>query len=347
MKDEALQSWKEEKQSAYLYQILAKLESNPTYKTLFLELSTLAEKQAAIWEQQLQAAKVAIPKKIHPDWRTHLLIWLIRRFGAKPFRTALSAMKIRGMSIYQGQQLGPLSPTVPEEMEHRHRGIHKSNNLRAAIFGISDGLISNASLILGVAGAVANYHFILLSGVAGLLAGACSMGAGEYVSVRSQREMLEHQLKLEKSELELYPEEEAKELALIYQARGLPREEAEKFAHLLIQNPEKALDTLAREELGINPQELVSPWGAAVSSFFSFAAGAFIPLIPFFLWNSKLNLIITAILTACSLFTVGALLSLFTQRSAWWSGLRMLLIGGAASCLTYLIGKLIGVGIYV
>src|SRR6185437_12709284 len=138
---------------------------------------------------------------------------------------------------------------------------------------------------------------VLLTGMTGLLAGACSMGAGEYVSVRSQREMLEYQLALERSELELYPEEEAAELAFIYQARGLPKEEAEKVARLIIQNPDKALDTLAREELGINPKELMSPWGAAISSFFSFSVGALIPLLPFIFIHSRKNWMIMIFIT--------------------------------------------------
>jgi VIT1/CCC1 family predicted Fe2+/Mn2+ transporter len=176
-----------------------------------------------------------------------------------------------------------------------------------------------------------------------LLAGACSMGSGEYVSVRSQREMLEYQLELEKHELDTYPEEEAKELALIYEARGIPKEEATRLANILIQDPEKALDTLAREELGINPDDLVSPWGAAISSFVSFVIGALIPLLPFLFSQSRYNLVISIGLTAAALFGIGASLSLFTQRNALWSGLRTLLIGIAAGALTYFIGNLLGV----
>jgi VIT1/CCC1 family predicted Fe2+/Mn2+ transporter len=343
---EALHNWQEEQRSAYLYRIIANIEKNSIHKKLFLELANMAEKQAAIWAQQLHAAGVAIPGKYHPDWRTHVLTWLLHRLGIKPLRAALAAMKIRGMSIYQGENTDhTIPPAVTGSLEHRHQSLNSTNNLRAAIFGMNDGLISNASLILGIAGATTNPHFLLLSGIAGLLAGACSMGAGEYISVRSQREMLEYQLALEKSELELYPDEEAAELSLIYQARGLPREESERISQLLIKDPEKALDTLAREELGINPKELVSPWGAAISSFVSFSLGAFIPLLPFILSQSTHNLSFTIGLTALSLFTVGAILSLFTQRNALWSGLRMLLIGTTAGALTYFIGSLIGLSV--
>lgn len=340
---EALNSWKEEKRSAYLYCALSKIESNPIHQKLFIDLSAMAEKQAAIWERKLKEAHIKIPNEYHPDMRARIVIWLAQCFGPRSLSIALAAMKIRGMSLYHcGDGSHPM-PTSPNEVENQHGSIRKGNNIRAAVFGINDGLISNASLILGIAGANAGNHFILISGIAGLLAGACSMGAGEYVSVRSQREMLEYQLELEKSELELYPEEEAAELSLIYQARGVPQEEAEKLANVLIQNPAKALDTLAREELGINPQDLISPWGASISSFFSFAIGAFIPLVPFIFSDSAANLAFTIGLTALSLFTVGAILSLFTQRSALWGGLRMLLIGAMAGTLTYLIGSLLGI----
>jgi VIT1/CCC1 family predicted Fe2+/Mn2+ transporter len=338
---EALDSWKEEKRSAYLYTALADIEKNPIHKQMFLDLSGLAEKQASIWEKKLTEVNVAIPEAYHPDLHIKIVMMLVKCFGAKSMRVALAALKIRGMSVYRASPTTHPMPTSVEDIENSHSSISKGNNIRAAVFGINDGLISNTSLILGIAGAHAGHHFIMLSGIAGLLAGASSMAAGEYVSVRSQREMLEYQLALEKSELELYPEEEAAELALIYQARGIPKDEAEKIAHKLIQDPEKALDTLAREELGINPHDLISPWGACISSFFAFATGALIPLIPFMLSKSS-NLFFTVLLTGVSLFAVGSILSLFTQRNAWWSGLRMLMIGAAAGALTYGIGSLLG-----
>jgi VIT1/CCC1 family predicted Fe2+/Mn2+ transporter len=322
---------------------LAEIEANPLHKKMFLDLSGLAEKQAQIWEKKLIEANVAIPGAYHPDLRVRIVIWLVQRFGVKSLRVALAALKIRGMSVYQVMPVThhPMPMSV-EDVGKGHSSISKGNNIRAAVFGINDGLISNASLILGIAGANAGNQFILLAGLAGLLAGASSMAAGEYVSVRSQREMLEYQLALEKSELELYPEEEAAELALIYQARGIPKDEAEKIANLLIKDPEKALDTLAREELGINPSDMVSPLGAAIYSFVAFAVGAFIPLIPYVLSPNTANLPITIGLTAVSLFSVGSILSIFTQRNALWSGLRMLLIGGVAGALTYVIGSFFG-----
>ncbi|MES2218127.1 MAG: VIT1/CCC1 transporter family protein [Pseudomonadota bacterium] len=336
-----LDNWQEEKRSAYLYQVIAKIEKNPEHKKLFLELSTMADKQADLWVKQLAKSNIQ-PPTFTPGYRTLFIARLIRIFGTKYLRIMLAASKIRGMSIYRSQNMSNMHGRNGNG-EHKHLTLKSGSNIRAAVFGINDGLVSNACLILGVAGAHAGQHFIVLTGIAGLLAGACSMGSGEYVSVRSQREMLEYQLALEKHELDTYPEEEAAELAFIYEARGLPKEEAVKVANLLIQNPEKALDTLAREELGINPDDLVSEWGAAISSFISFTVGAAIPLLPFILSESQHNLSMAIGFSMISLFAIGASLSLFTQRNVWWSGLRTLLIGITAGAITFFVGMLLGV----
>jgi VIT1/CCC1 family predicted Fe2+/Mn2+ transporter len=312
---ELLENWNEEKRSAYLYTIIAGVEKDKEHQAMFRELSVMADKQADIWAGQIKKAGLPAPKQFKPDTKTRFIVWLIRRFGTRYLRILLAATKVRGMSIYRGQSLSHHFPKIFGETEQQHKTIRTGNNIRAAVFGINDGLLSNASLILGVAGAQSQPHFILLSGIAGLLAGACSMGSGEYVSVRSQREMLEYQIALEKHELDTYPEEEAQELALIYEARGLPREEAVKVANLLIQNPEKALETLAREELGINPDDLASEWGAAFSSFFSFAIGAMIPLLPFLFKGAQHKLITSISLTGITLFCIGASLTFFTHRN--------------------------------
>ena len=185
----------------------------------------------------------------------------------------LAAMKVRGLSVYDSQRslAGHLMPTSVSDVGARHKG-YGGGNLRAAVFGVNDGLVSNTSLIMGVAGAAAGADFVLTSGVAGLLAGALSMAAGEYVSMRSQREMFEYQIGLERDELQEYPEEEAEELALIYQARGMQLEEARRVTRELVKNEANALDALAREELGLNPDDLGSPWGAAIYSFLAFCA---------------------------------------------------------------------------
>jgi VIT1/CCC1 family predicted Fe2+/Mn2+ transporter len=252
-------------------------------------------------------------------------------------------MAIYGTTL--ARDAGHAPPTPGSRIEHRHRGLGGGGNLRAAVFGVNDGLVSNASLILGIAGANPDPHVVLLAGVAGMAAGAFAMAAGEYVSVRSQRELFEYQIGLERDELEEYPEAEAQELALIYAAKGVPPKEARQLADKLVADPEHALDTLAREELGLNPEELGSPWGAAISSFLSFAAGALLPLAPFMLAPGPRALPVAIGVTAIALFAVGALLSLFTGRSAWRSGLRMLLLGGLAGAITYAIGRVAGIAI--
>jgi len=338
-----LDGWREEKRSAYLYRVVAQAEAGTPRQALFSELAHEADKQAAIWERHARTAGRPVPDGFVPDLRTRVVARLVRRLGPRPLRGVLAAMKVRGMSLYTHALPGHAMPHTLDDVGRRHRGVESGGNLRAAVFGVNDGLISNASLILGVAGASADNAIILLAGAAGLIAGAFSMAAGEYVSVRSQREMYEYQIGLEKEELDHYPEEEAEELALIYQARGLSREEAVTLAKSLTADSEKALAALAREELGLNPEDLGSPWGAALFSFFSFAAGASIPLLPFVFASGTTSLMVAVALTGIMLFAVGATLSLFTGRGAAYSGLRMLAIGAAAGGFTYLIGKLLGV----
>lgn len=331
---EAYNNWWEEKRSAYLYSVMAESETNILHKKLFLDLQKAADKQAGLWENKMRENNFPIPTAFKPDIRTRLIAALVRFFGAESLHSILSAMKIRGMSVF-----------TRYHSEHKHTGLNASSNLRAAVFGVNDGLISNMSLILGIAGASANQHFIILAGMAGLLAGACSMGAGEYVSVRSQREVFEYQIAIEKQELEEYPEEEMEELSLIYQARNVPKTEADQLAKLMIDNPETGLNALAREELGLNPEDLVSPYGAMISSFISFAVGAVIPLLPFLLGNHTWNLTASMVLTATALFLIGMTLSLFTNRNPFIQGLRMLTIGVFAGAVTYMIGKWIGISV--
>ena len=324
-------NWWEEKRSAYLYSVLANHETNILHKKLFHDLQSAAEKQALMWEKRLSEEGFAKPV-FKLDLRTRFIVLIIPIFGPERLHSLLSAMKIRGMSVFSRFHT-----------EKGQTGIQSASNLRAAVFGVNDGLVSNMSLILGIAGASADHRFILIAGVAGLLAGACSMGAGEYISVRTQREVFEYQIAIEREELEEYPEEEAQELALIYQARGIPQAEAVSLANFMISHPDTGLSTLAREELGLNPSELVSPVGAMLSSFFAFVVGAGIPLLPFLFGKHDYSLILSMALTGASLFLIGMLLSLYTHRSALFLGLRMLLIGAGAGIITYFIGKLLGV----
>ncbi|HSQ03934.1 MAG TPA: VIT1/CCC1 transporter family protein [Burkholderiales bacterium] len=337
------ESWGEEMRSAFLYRVVAQAEAGTPRQGLFQELAHEAEKQAAIWARRAEEAGQPVPNSFAPDVRARVVAQLVRWLGPRALKGVLAAMKVRGMSLYTTATRGHAMPQSLEEVGKRHRNVPSGGNLRAAVFGVSDGLVSNASLIMGIAGATADNKLILLSGAAGLIAGAFSMAAGEYVSVRSQREMYEYQIGLERDELDHYPEEEAEELALIYEARGLPRDEAVSLARSLTADPQKALLTLAREELGLNPEDLGSPTGAAVSSFLSFAAGAALPLVPFLFSAGSTTLTLAVAVTAVALFGVGATLSLFTGRSALRSGLRMLTIGAIAGAFTYAIGKVLGV----
>jgi len=340
-----LESWSEEQRSALLYRVCAEAEAGTPRAELFRRLAGEAEAQAAIWRAQLTASGKPAPPPYEPDSRTRLVARLVRLFGPRRMRSVLAAMKVRGMAIYSEREPGGHMAPVAGTIERSHRGLGGVGNLRAGVFGVNDGLVSNASLIFGVAGANSSASAVLLAGVAGLAAGAFAMAAGEYVSVRSQRELFEYQIGLERDELQEYPEAEAQELALIYGAKGMPVREANRLARKLVSDPERALDTLAREELGLNPAELGSPWGAAISSFLSFTLGAAIPLLPFVLGAGAHALPVAAALTAVALFAVGATLSLFTGRGALMSGARMLLLGGLAAAVTFGVGHVAGVAV--
>lgn len=337
-------SWFHEKESAWLYGRVAARETDPARREMFRKLGAAAEEQALQW----QARAPGRDFRFVPTLRARIVARLVDAFGPRATRHALAAMKLRGLSVYTAPAAptagGHLMPTSVSEVGQRHRGV-SGGNLRATVFGVNDGLVSNAALVMGVAGAGAESGMVLMTGVAGLLAGALSMAAGEYVSVRSQRDMYEYQIALEKEELEEYPEEEAEELALIYNARGIPLEQAREMARSLLSRPEQALDALAREELGLNPDDLGSPVGAATSSFIAFSAGAVLPLLPFLFRGLEQPLFWSIGVTALALAAVGLALSLFTGRGALQGALRMLLIGGGAGVVAWGVGRLWGVAI--
>jgi len=340
----ARESWQQEMDSVFIYRVIALVEKAPEKHALFKKLAADAEGQAEIWAKKMHAEGQQAPVFV-PSLRTRLVASLVRRLGTRSVRAVLAAMKVRGMSVFTSVLTGHPLPRSAEEIGQRHRSAG-GGNLRALVFGANDGLVSNAGLILGVVGATGGNgegRAVVISGIAGLLAGAFSMASGEYVSVRSQREMFEHQIAAERDELETYPEAEAAELATIYQARGLSLDDANHMAASIIKNPAYALDALAREELGLDPEHLGSPWGAAGSSFVSFSLGAVIPLLPFLLTRGHPALFGSMAATGVALFAIGAAISLFTGRSAWRGGVRMLLIGAAAAGATFLIGRLLDV----
>ena len=345
----SLDSWHHEKESAWLYRQVAAAEPDPRKQRLFGQLAAAAEEQAAKWESSLrrQVAQPLPGQTFRPSTRARIVARLVLWLGPRAMRSVLAAMKLRGLSIYSGPAVaGHDMPTTLADVGQRHRdGL--GGNLRATVFGINDGLISNASLVMGIAGAGAEPRLVLITGLAGLLAGALSMSAGEYVSVRSQREMYEYQIALERAEIAEYPEEEAEELALIYEARGMDLTQAREVSQALLNRPEHALDVLAREELGLSPGMLGSPWGAASASFLAFALGAAIPLLPFLAGLARpRDLIAEVALTILTLFAVGLAISLFTGRDALRGGARMVLIGGGAGVVSFLVGRLLGAVIH-
>ncbi|MDK1343618.1 VIT1/CCC1 transporter family protein [Streptomyces sp. 378] len=229
---------------------------------------------------------------------------------------------------------------------HRDNHTHRDVNggwLRPAVFGAMDGLVSNLALMTGVAGGAVGQHTIVLSGLAGLAAGAFSMAAGEYTSVASQRELVEAELDVERRQLRKHPQDEEAELAALYESRGVEPRLAREVARQLSEDPEQALEIHAREELGIDPGDLPSPTVAAVSSFGSFALGALIPVLPYLLGASSMWPAV--LLALLGLFLCGAVVAKVTARTWWYSGLRQLLLGAAAAGVTYALGTLFGTAV--
>ncbi len=306
---------------------------------------------------------------MRPDWRARSLAWLARRFGPQFILPTLSTLEQRDVGTYDSQPEAVAGGLPSAERSHNRvvqalassfpagaagstlaqvEGRHRSggNALRAAVLGANDGLVSNLSLVMGVAGAEVAGQTILLTGIAGLIAGACSMAIGEWLSVTSSRELSQKQIDIEADELAHAPEEEKEELVLIYQAKGLDETQARALADRLMIDKDTALDTLAREELGVDPAELGgSPYAAAASSFALFATGAIFPVAPFFWLNGVSAVAASVALSGLALMAIGAGTSLFTGRSLGFSAARQLCGGLAAAAITYGIGRLIGVAI--
>ncbi|MGH9017118.1 MAG: VIT1/CCC1 transporter family protein [Acidimicrobiales bacterium] len=233
-------------------------------------------------------------------------------------------------------------PASAHQPDHHHRAI-QGGSARAAVFGVSDGLVTNVSLILGIAGAHPAAGVVRLAGVAGLVAGAVSMGAGEYVSMRAQTELFKRELELENHEIRTRPEGERRELVRIYESRGVKPDVAGHLASEMMRTPELALETHAREELGINPGALGSPFKAAASSFTAFALGAVVPLVPWLISRGAAATVASVVAAAVAAVLVGAALAAFTRRPWWWSAARQLAIAALAAAVTYGIGSAVGV----
>jgi len=260
-------------------------------------------------------------------------------------RTKAEVPVLTSVTRWLRRRKAPIVPHPGPVTGEQRAGGGKSGTLRAAIFGANDGLVSNLALIMGVSGAGVSNRVVLLAGVAGLLAGAFSMGAGEYVSMRVQREVFERLIHLEAHELAVTPDAERHELAQLYARKGIPADLADRVAEALMKDPEVALETHAREELGLDPREgLGSPWGAAISSFITFSIGAIVPLVPFVIGSGNAAIITSAAMSGVTLFAVGAAMAILTGKRFYVSGLRMLLVGGAAALITHGVGRLLQVG---
>lgn len=282
---------------------------------------------------------------IAADERRHAEIW--RELGGEPTANRSFTPSGDGPLTASGAALAPRADRTTSDIAARERWHRagQTGTLRATIFGVTDGLVSNLALVMGVAGAQPEPHFILLAGIAGLLAGSFSMAAGEWISMQSQRELFQRQIELERAELQAIPEEEEVELGLIYRRKGFGEEESKAIAKRLMADPEAALETLVREELGLDPDQLGSPWGAATGSFLAFAGGALIPVLPYLFLRDALAFWLALGISLIALFFVGAAVSLLTGRSPLRSGVRQSLIGGAAAAVTYTVGAAIGVAV--
>lgn len=355
---------------AALYHALAQAEKRPELSSVYRQLAEEEEKHARLWEEKLRAMGEKIAPA-RPSGRIRFLGWLAKRFGpglvlptivsmeqvdsrrydtqedarsaALPADERTHARTLRAISGRPGS--AGLAGSEVAELEGRHRAIG-GNALRAAVLGANDGLVSNFSLIMGVAGAGLASQTILITGLAGLLAGASSMALGEWLSVQSSRELYQRQIEIEARELEDDPEGEAEELSLIYQAKGVPSDQARKLADRIMLDKESALETLVREELGVDPKELGgSAWEASIASFVLFAIGAIIPAAPFIFLSGMPAVIVSVVASVLGLFVIGAGITLMTGRSLLFSGGRQVLFGMAAAALTFGIGRLIGVSL--
>ena len=352
-----------EREGAAVYAALAKAEKDPNRADVYAKLAAIEEAHADFWVKKLTEAG-ARPHDKRLGLRTRMLVFLARRFGAATALPIIAAGEASDSGAYAGQPDALAAGLAADEQGHARvlraatsggmtgaevaklEGRHRSgggNALRAAVLGANDGLVSNLCLVMGVAGAAASERTVLLTGLAGLVAGACSMAMGEWLSVNSSRELYQSQIAAEAEELAQSPEEEKAELALIYQAKGLDEAQARELADRLLSNADTALETLTREELGIDPKELGgSAWMAAASSFVLFSIGAVFPILPFVFLKGQAAFVGSIVLSGVGLIALGAGTSLFTGKGAIFSAIRQLLIGLAAAAVTYGAGALVG-----
>jgi VIT1/CCC1 family predicted Fe2+/Mn2+ transporter/rubrerythrin len=372
---QSIENLKLERDAIALYDELARIEKDPRRAEAFRTIAGNERRHAGVWADKLRELGATVPEPEGPRLRIRTILLIARLFGTHAVRDMVQALEGDEEGIYAEQASPEVEAIAADEREHaeiwkrlsgsgspshaahgprpsdiaaserwHHAG--RSGTLRAVIFGVSDGLVSNLALVMGIAGASGGEgSFVLMAGVAGLLAGAFSMGAGEYISMQSQRELFERQIALERAELEAMPGEEQAELAQVYRSMGFTEAEAATIAERMFRDPQHALDTLVREELGLDPDELGSPWGAAIGSFIAFAIGAIVPVVPYLFGVGSGAFVASLGLSIAALFGVGAGVSLLTGRGLLFSGGRQVLLGAAAAAVTYVVGLAIGVAV--
>jgi len=362
-----LDNWQAEVDSTEQYLAMAAHEPDAGTMRVYQNLADIEKKHVDFWETRLRAAGHD-PGPRKPSWRARVLVACARRWGAKSVLETVATNEYESRNSYVPQTETAATTMTSEEHAHARvlrailsktglgaasfvrteRGHRRlgGNALRAAVLGANDGLSSNLSLVMGVAGASVDNHTLLLTGIAGLLAGACSMAMGEWISVTSSRELAEREMRTESDELEANPEEERHELQLIYEAKGLSPEEAADLSAKLLADPKAAVGVLAREELGIDPDDLGgSPWVAAGTSLLLFALGALIPVLPFLFLKGTAAIVTSLVFGGTGLCLMGTAIAVFTGRSAIYSAGRQLILGLLAAGVTFGIGRLIGVAI--
>lgn len=367
MKNSINKNLQTEVDACFLYNKLAAVEADPTVANVFRQMSEIEYGHATAFLKKISPGKIGILPA--PSLRAKTLNSIGKIFGydyvlgvlmdtEKSISNAVISAKNKNKLPITGTETSHvtiLRSILEKEakvtgdnlakFESRHRSVG-GNALRAAVLGGNDGLVSNFSLVMGIAGATAGGGGVLLAGVAGLLAGALSMALGEWISVKSSQELYENQIRLEMDELETNPEGEQKELALIYMAKGIPEGQAHEMAGEIMIDKTHAHEVLVKEELGINPEELKgSAMEAAIYSFILFAIGAVIPVFPFFFTTGTTAIVISVACSAAGLFLIGSAITLFTGKSIWFSGFRQVIFGLLAAAITFGIGKLIGVSL--
>ncbi len=368
-----------EREAVWLYDSMADAEPNPDLSGIYRRLADTERKHVKVFETRLAGAKVE-DRPFKPGFRSRVIRMVAKRNGAQAVVPLVAAIEAQAANSYASSKTasgpagasseeakidGQLEEMEQEERSHarvfgylstsgkgvegadlaRFEGRHRSggNALRAGILGANDGLVSVFLLVMGVAGAGVAQKQLLITGGAGLIAGALSMALGEWLSVQSARELYQNQIAIESKELETLPEEEGQELSLIYQAKGLDREEADALAAKLMGDRDNVLDTLTREELGLDPEELGgSAWEAALTSFLLFALGGILPIIPYFFITGWQGIFASAGMGAIGLFALGAASSMLTGTRFWKSSIRQVVIGLAAAAVTFGIGRLVG-----